>query len=182
MAATFLTFAGDPHRGSEMAIPRNIKQYLFHNFVSYSHKTHAVAYTSQEIAQTEHVPGEEFAKTVVLDADGRLILSVLPADHVINLEILKKQIGCSQLSLASEMEFSQKFPSCELGAMPPFGRLFEIPLYCDSALAKQAEIEFNAGSHADTIRMTYAGFVKLENPVVFRFSEKRSGRPVARIA
>ena len=165
-----------------MAIPRNIKQYLFHNSVSYSHKTHAVAYTSQEIAQTEHVPGEEFAKTVVLDADGRLILSVLPADHIINLEILKNQIGCRHLSLASEIEFTEKFPSCELGAMPPFGKLFGIPLYCDSALSKQAEIEFNAGSHADTIRMTYAGFVKLENPVVLRFSEKRSGQPAARIA
>lgn len=67
-----------------MAIPRNIKQYLLHNSASYSHKRHSVAYTSQEVAQAEHVPGGEFAKTVVLEVDGRMIFAVLPADHVIN--------------------------------------------------------------------------------------------------
>ena len=165
-----------------MAIPRNIKQYLFHNGVSYSHKTHAVAYTSQEVAQAEHVSGNEFAKTVVLDADGRMILSVLPADHVIDFDILKEQVGCTRLSLASEQAFIEQFPLCEPGAMPPFGKLFGMPLYCDSALAKHAEIEFNAGSHIDTIRLSYAGFAKLENPIILRFSEKRTGEPAARIA
>lgn len=162
-----------------MAIPRSIKQYLFHNAVSYSQKTHSVAYTSQEVAEAEHVPGAEFAKTVVLQADGRMILAVLPGDHVINLEILKKQIGVEKLSLASEKEFNEKFPSCEAGAMPPFGRLFGLPVYCDAALAKQAEIEFNAGTHADTIRMPYASFVKFENPTVLSFSEKRTGHQAA---
>jgi Ala-tRNA(Pro) deacylase len=141
-----------------------------------------VAYTSQEVAQVEHIPGEEFAKTVVLDADGRMILSVLPADHIINFEVLKKQVGCRRLALVPERAFSERFSTCEPGAMPPFGNLFEMPLYCDSALAKQAEVEFNAGSHADTIRMTYADFAKLENPIMLSFSERRIGQPVTRIA
>ena len=165
-----------------MAIPRNIKQYLFHNNASYSHKRHSVAYTSQEVAQAEHVPGGEFAKTVVLQADDRMIFAVLPADYVINFEILKRQVGCAKMSLASEREFIEKFPACEPGAMPPFGNLFELPVYCDSALAKQAEIEFNAGTHVDTLRMTYATFVKLENPTVVSFSEKRTGQHAARTA
>ena len=147
-----------------MAIPPNIKQYLFHNSASYSHKRHSVAYTSQEVAQVEHIPGREFAKTIVLQADDRMIFAVLPADHVINFEVLKKQIGCSEISLAPDREFIEKFPASEPGAMPPFGKLFGLPVYCDSALAKQAEIEFNAGTHVDTIRMTYASFLKLENP------------------
>ena len=165
-----------------MAIPRNIKQYLFHSNVSYSHKTHSLAYTSQEIAEVERVPGAEFAKTVVLEADGRMILAVLPADHVINFDVLKRHVGCGKLSLASERQFIETFPSCEPGAMPPFGKLFRLPLYCDAALAKQAEIEFNAGSHVDTIRTTYDNFVKLENPITFGFSEKRTGQHAARIA
>ena len=165
-----------------MAIPRNIKQYLFHNAVSYSHKRHSVAYTSQEVAQVEHIPGAEFAKTVVLQADDRMIFAVLPADHVINFDVLKRQVRCSKLSLASEREFIEKFPASEPGAMPPFGKLFGLPVYCDSALAKQAEMEFNAGTHVDTIRMTYAGFVKLENPTVVSFAEKRTGQHAARTA
>jgi Ala-tRNA(Pro) deacylase len=162
-----------------MAIPRNIKQYLFHHNASYSHKKHSAAYTSQEVAQAEHVPGGEFAKTVVLEADDRMIFAVLPADHVINFEVLKRQLGCSKMSLAPEKEFLEKFPACEPGAMPPFGKLFGLPVYCDSTLSKQAEIEFNAGTHVDTVRMTYASFVKLENPTVVSFSEKRTGQHVA---
>jgi Ala-tRNA(Pro) deacylase len=95
---------------------------------------------------------------------------------------LKRQVGCGHLSLASEKEFIEKFPSCQPGAMPPFGNLFGLPLYCDTALAKQAEIEFNAGTHVDTIRMTYASLVKLENPIMLSFSEKRTGQPAARTA
>jgi Ala-tRNA(Pro) deacylase len=161
-----------------MAIPHSIKQYLFHNGVSYC----SMAYTSQELAEVERVPGGEFAKTVVVLADERMILAVLPGDHVINLEILKRHVGCGKLELASEKEFIEKFPACEPGAMPPFGKLFGLPLYCDSALAKQAEIEFNAGSHVDTIRVTYADFVKLENPILLSCSEKRTAHNPARTA
>ncbi len=165
-----------------MAIPRNIKQYLFHNNVTYSRKTHDVAYTSQEIAEVEGVPGAEFAKAVMLEADGQMIMAVLPADHVINLDILKRQIGCGKLALAPERQFSEMFPSCEAGAMPPFGKLFRLPLHCDVALSKHPDVEFNAGTHIDTIRMSYDNFVRLENPAVSSFSEKRIGQYAARIA
>ena len=165
-----------------MAIPRSIKQYLLHHGASYTRKTHDVAYTSQEIAQVEHVPGAEFAKTVVLRADDRLIFAVLPADHIIDVGILKKHVGCEKLSVASEREFIERFPACQPGSMPPFGKLFGLPLYCDSALAKQAEIEFNAGSHVDTIRMTYGSFAKLEDPVVISFSDKGASHNAARSA
>ena len=165
-----------------MAIPRNIKQYLFHNGVSYIHKTHSVAFTSQDIAQVEHIPGRQFAKTVVLRADGRLIMVVLPGDQLINLEMLKDQIGCRTLSLPPESEFAEVFPSCQPGAMPPFGLLYGLPLYCDSALAKQDEIEFNAGTHIDTVRMTFSSFDKLENPLVLSFAEKSTSYRSRRVA
>jgi Ala-tRNA(Pro) deacylase len=165
-----------------MAIPRNIKQYLFHHNVKYSHKTHPEAYTSQQIAQVDHIPGEQFAKTVVLNTERGTIIAVIPADRVVCMDTLKKHIGCTQLALASETEFGSKFPDCQPGAMPPFGRLFALPVYCDSALSKQSEIEFNAGTHVDTVRMTFADFNTLENPAVFGFSEKRTGQPVLRSA
>ena len=165
-----------------MLIPRRIRTYLFQYQVAYSHYVHPAAYTSQEIAKAERIPEGEFAKAVVLHADGRMILAVLPGDHLINLEILKKQIGCGKLSLASEKEFIGTFRECQPGTMPPFGKLFRLPLYCDTALAKQTEIEFNAGTHVDTVRMKYADFVKLENPIMLSFSEERVGQHVARVA
>src|SRR5262249_43556783 len=150
--------------------------------VSYLHKKHSVAYTSQEIAQVGRVSGEEFAKTVILKADEKLLMAVLPADHVIIMDKLKRHVGCETLALATEQEFIEKFPGCQPGAMPPFGKLFGLPLYCESALSKELEIEFNAGTHVDTIRMNFDGFNKLENPVLVSFSEKRTRQQVPRSA
>ena len=166
-----------------MAIPRNIKQYLFHNSVSYSHRTHATTYTSQQTAQADHVKPEQFAKTVILIADSRkIIMVVVPADHVICLDKLKKHLGCETLQLAAEREFAGKFTGCQPGAMPPFGRLFGFPVYCDHKLAEKSEIEFNAGTHADIVRMDFVSFNKLEAPELLDFSEKGSGRLAARSA
>jgi Ala-tRNA(Pro) deacylase len=165
-----------------MAIPDTIKDYLSENAVSYSHKTHRPAYTSQAIAAVDHIPAKELAKTVVLSAEGRLVIAVLAADHVINMEALRKEIGSKSLALASESEFIQRFPSCEAGAMPPFGKLFGLALYCDRALAAQLEIEFNAGTYTDAIRMNFSELDRLEAPEILDFSEKFTGKPTARTA
>jgi prolyl-tRNA editing enzyme YbaK/EbsC (Cys-tRNA(Pro) deacylase) len=98
-----------------MAIPDKIQSYLEENVVSYRHKIHPVAYTSQEIAAADHIPGRELAKTVVLTADGRLVMAVLPADHVINMQALKKGIGSKSIALAPERQFIRHFPSCQAG-------------------------------------------------------------------
>jgi len=165
-----------------MAIPEKITNYLLTNDVSYRHKIHSVAYTSLETAAVEHVPGRELAKTVVLKSDRGLILAVLPSSCVINLEALKKRIAAKSLELAPENEFVRRFPSCQPGAMPPFGRLFSLALYCDRALAGQREIEFNAGTHKDTIRMEFSEFERLEAPVILEFADRFTGEPMARTA
>jgi Ala-tRNA(Pro) deacylase len=153
-----------------MPLPYEIKNYLKKGHAIYWHKTHPVAYTAQEIAAVEHVPGRELAKTVVLKADNELILAVLPANRVVNMEALKRHIGCRRLELAAESEFKGRFGSSQTGAMPPFGGLFNVPVFCDNSIAADREIEFNAGTHVDTIRMTFTEFVRLERPEFANFS------------
>ena len=165
-----------------MAMPEKITDYLLKDAVSYQHKTHPAAYTSLETAAVDHVPGRELAKTVVLTSDGSVVLAVLQADCVINMEALKKGIGSKSVVLSSENEFAGRFPDCQLGAMPPFGKLFGLPLYCDRALAGQLEIEFNAGTHTDTVRMEFSEFERLEAPVILEFAEKFTRKPMARTA
>jgi Ala-tRNA(Pro) deacylase len=153
-----------------MAVHNDIKHHLERSQVPYRHKTHPVAYTAQEIAAFDHISGKEMVKTVVLNADGQLILAVVPADRIVNLAALKKIIGCNRLSLVPESEFKERFEPCEPGAMPPFGRLFNVPVYCDRMLSKEDEIEFNAGTHYDTIRMRFEDFLRLETPRMEDFS------------
>jgi Ala-tRNA(Pro) deacylase len=165
-----------------MAVPHKITNYLSRNFASYRHKKHPVAFTAMETAAAEHVPGRELAKSVVLKADDHLIMAVLPADHLVNMRALKRKIGADRLSLASEAEFSDLFLPCEAGAMPPFGKLFGFQTYCDRPLAGQLEIEFNAGTHFDTIRMPFSEFERLESPEILDFSDKFTGQRMARTA
>jgi Ala-tRNA(Pro) deacylase len=153
-----------------MAVHNEIKHHLERSQVPYRHKTHPVAYTAQEIAAFDHISGHEMAKTVVLRADDKLILAVVPADRIVNLAALKKIIGCNRLSLVPETEFKDRFEPSKPGAMPPFGKLFNVPLYCDRMLATANEIEFNAGTHYDTIRMRFADFLRLETPIMEDFS------------
>ena len=155
-----------------MSIPRNIRNYLESNHVSFWRKLHPAAMTGQELAQAEHVPAREVAKTIVLEADGRLILAVLPVDYSVSFDKLQEGIPARDLRLVPEDEFASAFPGCEKGAMPPFGALFKMPVYCDERLARQEEIEFNGGTHREVVRMAFSEFDVLERPVVLNFAEK----------
>ena len=149
-----------------MAIPKNIRGYLEENHVTYWRKARPRAVTSQEIAQLEHIPGRQFAKTVVLKADDRFVMAVLAADRAVCLDRLEAAMGCSRLRLASEGEFARLFPGCETGAMPPFGKLFGLPMVVDRDLSLQGEIEFNAGVHTEVFRMSFSEFELLERPMI----------------
>jgi Ala-tRNA(Pro) deacylase len=154
-----------------MAIPRNIREYLQANHISWHRKIHPLAITAQETAQAEHVPGRQFAKTVILTADDRFIMAVLPADTSIRFDKFQTALSCQRVLLASESDFVLKFPGCDRGAMPPFGSLFGMPVFCDKSLAKQFEIEFNGGAHTEIIRMPFSEFDLLENPTILDFAE-----------
>src|SRR5262249_39792830 len=128
-------------------ISSKLQGYLDEEGVAYTRHVHPPAYTAQEIAAVTHVPGREMIKSIVLNADDVLVLAVLSSNDAANLDILRDEIGCEVLRLATETEFVDAFPSCRLGAMPPFGNLFGLPTYCETTLVENPEIEFNAGTH-----------------------------------
>ncbi len=154
-----------------MSMSARLKSFLDENHIHYTLMTHSPAYTAQSAAATLHIPGKEVAKTVVVRRGNETALAVLPASCHINLSRLGKLAG-GETRLASEAEFIDKFPDCELGAMPPFGNLYKLPVYVDEKLAADEEIVFNAGTHRDAIRMRYHDFIKLAHPAVGGFADK----------
>jgi Ala-tRNA(Pro) deacylase len=153
-------------------ISTKIKEYLDNAGVAYTGHPHRRAYTSQEIAQSVHIPGHEMVKSVILETDDKqLIMAVLSAAETVNLDTLREEIGCRVLRLASEAEFRDAFPTCELGAMPPLGNIFDVPVYCDANLSRNHEIDFNAGTHDETIRMKFDDYKKLVNPRMVHFAQ-----------
>ena len=156
-----------------MSVAARLKSFLDENGIKYTLLTHSPAYTAQEAAATLHVPGKELAKSVVIKCDGKLALAVLPASFRVNTKQLAEAAGAKKVELASENEFSATFADCELGAMPPFGNLYNLPVYVDELLAQDEEIVFNAGTHRDAARMLYQDFARLVAPQIARFAERR---------
>lgn len=154
-----------------MGVLKRLEEYLDGNTVNYRKLHHSPAFTAQETAASAHVPGKELAKTVVVKTDEGYALVVLPACFKINLKNLRSAMARKRVEIAEEKEFEKMFPDCEVGAMPPFGNLYSLPVYVAKALSDDEEIVFNAGTHTDMIRMSYRDFEKLVKPVVADFSE-----------
>jgi len=154
-----------------MPISAKLRDYLDKNHVKYVTITHSKAYTAQEIAAAVHIPGKEMAKSVIIKLDCEFALAALPASYKIDFDLLAKAAGVGKAELATEKEFANLFPECELGAMPIFGNIYGLPVYVAESLADDEDVVFNAGTHTQAVKLAYADFEKLASPKVLRFSE-----------
>lgn len=152
-----------------MAIYKRLKEYLDENKVRYQVAGHPEVYTAQEIAAALHVPGKELAKVVMIKTGDRFIMTVLPASWRIEFSKLKDVLGTKDLRLATEDEFKDLFPDCEVGAMPPFGNLYGVDVYVDKSLSEDEEIVFQGGNHIESIKMKYKDYASLVKPVIAEF-------------
>ncbi|MCB0589369.1 MAG: YbaK/EbsC family protein, partial [Phaeodactylibacter sp.] len=126
---------------------QKLKAFLDSQKVKYLSISHSEAFTAQQVAASAHIPGKELAKTVMVKVDGKMAMAVLPASHQVDFRQLKKTTGAGNVELADEEDFKGFFPECELGAMPPFGNLYNMDVYVAERLSEDEEIAFNAGSH-----------------------------------
>ncbi|HEU5261342.1 MAG TPA: YbaK/EbsC family protein [Gemmatimonadales bacterium] len=149
---------------------KRLKEYLDGHNVKYVTISHSPAYTAQEVAASAHVPGKELAKTVIVRIDGSLAMAVLPASYKVDFESLREVTGAKRVELAREGEFRGLFPDCVAGAMPPFGNLYDLPVYVANVLAEDEEIVFNAGSFTELMKLPYHDYARLVHPKVLHFA------------
>ncbi|MBV9623993.1 MAG: YbaK/EbsC family protein [Acidobacteria bacterium] len=152
----------------------SLTEYLDRHNIKYVRISHSPAFTAQGVAALAHISGKDLAKTVVIKMDGKLVVAVLPASLQVDLEQFKKATKAMAAMLASEDDFRDRFPECEIGAMPPFGNLYGFEVFADDSLAKDKEIASNACSHRELIRLAWEDFAKLAKPAVIRFAAGRS--------
>ena len=151
---------------------KKLREYLDSNNIKYVIISHSSAFTAQEVAAHAHIPGKELAKTVLVKINGKMAMAVLPASDKVDFDLLKAAIANENIRLAYEQEFMDKFPDCEVGAMPPFGNLYGMEIYVAKDLTEDEEIAFNACSHSELIRMQYKDFERLVKPMIMEFSFK----------
>jgi Ala-tRNA(Pro) deacylase len=151
-------------------LPKPVTQLLEQEKVPYEVMSHQRAFTAQAVAASLHVSGRDFAKPVIVKTqEGRMLMAVVPGPRHVDLKALSGLIGVP-VELAHEDEMERLFPDCELGAEPPFGNLYGMPVYVDASLSSDPEIVFNAGSHSEAVRMKYADYARLVHPAVARIS------------
>src|SRR3990170_5867028 len=153
-----------------MTASKRLESYLRDNKVPFQVVHHPLAYTAQEIAAAEHIPGKKLAKVVMVVADDKLAMLAMPAPAHVSIDKAAALLSASQVRLAREEEFAAAFPDCEVGAMPPFGNLYDVPVYVDEALAEDETIVCQAGTHTDTISLKYADYERLARPTGAAFA------------
>lgn len=152
-----------------MPVLAKLKEFLKAEGVRYEVRSHPPAFTAQEVAAAEHVPGRQMAKVVIVCEGDEPLMAVVPAPHLVDLERLGRASGRRGLRIAKEAEFAGRFPGCDPGAMPPFGNLYAMPVWVDESLTRDREIAFNAGTHEQTVHMAYDDFARLVRPKVASF-------------
>ena len=147
----------------------NLQTWLDEMGVRYRVCRHDTAFTASQLAEREHVPGQQVIKPVLVQADGQFVLCALPASHRIDLDALKVQLGASDVNLAHESDLAEVFPDCDLGAEPPIGRLYGLTTLMDESLTADDHVTFQAGTHQDAVTMTLADYRRVAQPEMAYF-------------
>lgn len=153
-----------------MGISQTIKNYLEKEKVSYQSLEHDLAYTALETAEAQHVPGRQVVKSVIVSADGKNVMCVLPSIYKIDMEKLKSALKAKEVHLANEKQVATLFPGYELGAEPPFGSQAGLKVFLENVLKENDSIVFNAGTHTDMIRIKMKDYIRLANPTFADFA------------
>jgi Ala-tRNA(Pro) deacylase len=156
-----------------------LREFLDSHKIQYVVVSHSIAYTAQGIAALTHIPGSHLAKTVIVKVYGTLAMAVLPAPSHVDLVRLKDGLKAKSVELASELEFKNRFPDCETGAMPPFGIFYGMTVLADETLSQLDEIAFNAGSHRELVRMSWSDFEKLVKSRIIKLATGNSQKTAA---
>jgi Ala-tRNA(Pro) deacylase len=145
-----------------------LEAYLRENGVGYEIHHHPEAFTAQEVAAAEHVPGRMLGKVVAVKAGDDIAMVVVPAPAQVDLDKAATAVGTGEVRIATEDEFGAVFSDCDTGAMPPFGNgtLYDVPVFVDNTLAQQETVVFDAGTHSDTVHLQYSDFERLVKPNV----------------
>lgn len=159
-----------------MQLPNQLQKFLDSHNAKYAVSTHHTAYTAREVASVEHLPAREVAKVVMVFGDGKYHMIVIPANRLVDFQEVRHTLGLSQARLATENELAKLFPDCELGAMPPIGPMYGLPIYLDSSLLDEDMIAFNAGTHRDVVHMKTEDYRNMVQPTMVSLAREAAMR------
>lgn len=143
-----------------MAIAMTLQQYLDNNGIRYDVMPHDYTRSSMNTAQSARVPGDQLAKSIILEDERGYLMAVLPATHHIEIGRLSHQLN-RKLGLATEGEIGKLFSDCDLGAIPPVGEAYGMEMIMEDSLSGCEDVYFEAGDHTDIVHVRGEDFKRL---------------------
>ncbi|WP_169544863.1 MULTISPECIES: aminoacyl-tRNA deacylase [Sneathiella] len=136
-----------------MGMASSLETYMLRAGIEYDLVHHRPSATLAGAAQNAHIKKDCVAKAVVLkDGDG-FALAVIPSKTRLSLSKVEEMTN-REFSLSSEEEFAPLFNDCEVGAVPPIGNAYGMPVLMDTALEGETDIYFEAGDHENLVHVT----------------------------
>jgi Ala-tRNA(Pro) deacylase len=142
-----------------------VRAFLEEHGVTYEVHPHDESFTAQGVAAAEHESGWHVAKPVFVRGNRRkLAMFVVPAPMLVDLDKAAAALKVSEAHLADESEFADRFPDCETGAEPPFGNVYNLPVYVDERLLSEKRLVFAAGNHRESMTLLLGDYLRLVEP------------------
>ncbi|WP_196140316.1 aminoacyl-tRNA deacylase [Aliikangiella sp. G2MR2-5] len=151
-------------------------EYLDSLLIDYNLIPHKSAFTAQETAEKAHIKGEQLSKVIIVGSGQKMSMVVVPANYLLLQTDLARLLKSPDLTIVPEHLFADRFPECEIGAMPPFGKLYNMNVFLAKELANKEFITFNAGSHSLLVKMHTRDFIDISEARVISVGY----RPLAR--
>ena len=138
--------------------------------VEFSHTHHHAVFTSSDAASARGTSLHSGAKALILKGGEEFFMAVMPADMSLDSNAFRKLLGCKRLRFATKDEV---FALTALipGSIPPFGSLFGLETICDANLAQNDRINFNGGSHTESLQVTFEAYLSFESPRIAQIAK-----------
>lgn len=157
-----------------MSTPTWVQEIFEDRGINYVQRTHVPSYTAQALAEREHISGYDVGKVVVVKADGKPMLLVLPAPYEVDLDAFEGLIDAEHVRLATEGEIADLFPDCELGAVVPLPHYGDdVGIWMDETMTGREQVTFAAGTHEDCVTLSAEDWRAVAKPRVGRFAMMR---------
>lgn len=152
-----------------MDVTSEIRKLLDKKKFQYKFMEHEPTPTSEIAAKVRGVDLKQGAKAMLLRSEGKFYMFVLSGVDKIDFKKIKRLLKSKSVSFANPEEVL-KVTNCEVGGVPPFGNLFNVPVYIDKNLLDNKKIDFNAGKQTVSIEMNLNDYIKVVKPKVEEFT------------
>jgi Ala-tRNA(Pro) deacylase len=128
-----------------------VTEFLGREGISYEVVEHERTQTAVAEARAAGVPAADVAKTIVLRDEVGLRLAVIPASERLDMHKLRQALASRGLRLVTEQEMAKEFDEFEVGAVPPFGSMFDALELVDERLLEHDRILCGGGDHEHAV-------------------------------